>query len=1421
MDASQIPVLTPTNWSTWKTDMKVLLMHWGCWSFVEVSEDKELKTEEDPEYKPTRRELADERLRKDRAFTFIYQGVRADLRCLLSGITDGQTAWSTLKDHFEPSTRARVIHLLDEFFQTKYRPGEDIGIYISRVVEAAGRLKDAGHELESLYIGFQLIRFLPPEFQPTVQMIYRWKDEDFIPTKIEAELILEQNRLNLMKQDLERTETAFYSRSLDSDELSGKTLQNLKPQVKLKDSKINKRTVAYKSKNVGPCYFCNEYGHLIRNCKSRPKGRNGNTHVKSNYNETVGNLVELEANSISEVDRSCWVLDTAATSHFCNNKDLYYHFEPVDNLQMSLAVGSNSSKIEGTGTICFIVRLGKEFSKITLENVLYNPNLRRNLISGSKMEQRGSHLIGSNGKFWVYDEKWNKLFFAKRRDNLYFLKPTKYLKEPAEFKESSNTISNVAFNTNAQDNVLWHNRFCHINQRYLVSTSNNECVKGLPGVSLLKEDCLVCKVAKAKRISFESLNSVRSKRPLELVHMDVCGPMPEVSVEGYKYFLTVTDDFSRKVTVFPIRNKSDVFDCFKKFQTRAERFLGKKILSVRSDNGLEFCNREFKSLFDELGIRHEYTNTFTPEQNGVSERYNLTAMNGVRSLLESSGISSEFWDEALLCFTYVWNRVCHRGFKKTPFELYCKRKPSVAHLKTFGCLAYVGIPKQKRTKLDMKAKLGIMVGYALRTRGFRIWIESEQKVVETLNVRFDETKRGIEVIKGPISDNSELKCRNLNFGFSMPSYLDCSEEVIRKSSPKVKEVPKIEISEHDLKEDEHEHNLVCSYSSFSGSDDENVGSPTPCDQIPWVREVVYRKDGSRADVYYKIEGSNTRLRSFNDVEKFCSRNNIIYNKAIFDFKGKNTFSGKVLDIKRDKQEANLTEIKVPKDYNSAIQSLNSNEWKTAMNKEINIMKNRKVWKIVDPPKNAKILGCRWVYNIKFNDKNEPIRYKARLVAQGFCQVKGQSFEEVFSPVINFTLIRLFYTIFVSLLKWFHVQLDIDSAYLYADIDEEIYMKQPLGFEQGVDKVCLLQKAIYGLHQSSRLWFFEVDDVLLDLNFEKVQWCNCVYTFNNSIILLLYVDDIVIFGKTETDIDYVITMLKGKFDLKVLGETRKLLGIEFFEQDGKLFIHQKSYINKICKLYDEFKYPIVSLPMVRGCILSKLDEPKTSEELEEMSSIPYRNLLGSLAFISNRTRPDIAFAVNLLSQFQANPGLRHWDCLLKVLGYLKGSIDHKLDLSKIDSIRLTCFADSDYAANRDDRVSIGGYIVFLDRVPVVWRTFKQKSVSLSTMEAEYIALSEAAKEIIWLRNVLVDESLRLTLIECKLLSDNQSAISFSKSPVENHRSKHIDIRYHFLRNLVFDKKFDLKFVKSKDNIADMFTKPVVREQLVKFKKEMFI
>lgn len=495
-----------------------------------------------------------------------------------------------------------------------------------------------------------------------------------------------------------------------------------------------------------------------------------------------------------------------------------------------------------------------------------------------------------------------------------------------------------------------------------------------------------------------------------------------------------------------------------------------------------------------------------------------------------------------------------------------------------------------------------------------------------------------------------------------------------------------------------------------------------------------------------------------------------------------------------------------------------------MEEELQVMRERKVWNLQTLPKNIKPIGCRWVFTVKQNERGDIVRFKARLVAQGFKQVKGETYDESFSPVVNFGIIRFFFSLLIVKLAWSHIQCDIKSAYLYAPLTETIYMSQPPGFSDKENLFCKLEKAIYGLHQSGRQWFFEINKILIKLGFNKFDWGNCIYNFKSNVILLLYVDDIVIFGKRISDINEVIELLKKHFDLKILGKTKKLLGVEFNESEKGLSLHQKTYIRDVCKRYNEFNFPISSLPISKSTVYSKINCPQTDHEINEMKQIPYRNLLGCISFIASRTRPDLNYATNIFSQFQSNPGKIHWDGLLKLLGYIAYTKDFELKLD-CNKANIITYSDADFAANRDDRTSLGGQLVLIDKSPIAWRTFKEKCVSLSTMEAEFVAMTEAVKEMTWFNRILIECKergvIKDNLEKPVLYADNQASIAFLKSPLENYKTKHIDVKLFFIRNLLNEEIFEIKYVKGINNYADIFTKAFTKLELTKFHELFFV
>ncbi|XP_073962727.1 UDP-galactose 4'-epimerase isoform X2 [Choristoneura fumiferana] len=429
----------------------------------------------------------------------------------------------------------------------------------------------------------------------------------------------------------------------------------------------------------------------------------------------------------------------------------------------------------------------------------------------------------------------------------------------------------------------------------------------------------------------------------------------------------------------------------------------------------------------------------------------------------------------------------------------------------------------------------------------------------------------------------------------------------------------------------------------------------------------------------------------------------------------------------------LAEDREPQTYSQAMRDDDADKWKSAMQDEYDSLMKMNTWKLVDRP-DRKIIPCKWVYKLKTDTHGNITRYKARLVIKGFNQVAGVDYHETFSPVIRHSSLRTLFALAAEMdLKMHH--LDVDTAFLNGDLEEEVYMDQPQGFvKKGhEDKVCLLQKSLYGLKQAPRAWNIKLNETLSKIGFNRLPTEPCVYKklIGSEIILLaIFVDDLIIFYKNDISYVKVKSDLQKYFSLKDLGPLKYYLGINIDCNDGKVTINQKSYITSLLKKYalqnaKEFDTPLAN---------SKLAADSEGKE----STYDYQQIIGCLMYLAVNTRPDIAFAASYLSQFNTKCGKIHWLAAKRVLQYLKRTIDYSIIYRKTGK-PLMGYTDADWANCTSDRRSYTGYCFKLADGPVSWASKKQPTVALSSTEAEYMALTEAAKEATYLRRFIAQNN----------------------------------------------------------------------------------
>jgi hypothetical protein len=491
------------------------------------------------------------------------------------------------------------------------------------------------------------------------------------------------------------------------------------------------------------------------------------------------------------------------------------------------------------------------------------------------------------------------------------------------------------------------------------------------------------------------------------------------------------------------------------------------------------------------------------------------------------------------------------------------------------------------------------------------------------------------------------------------------------------------------------------------------------------------------------------------------------------------------------------------------------EWRKAEAMEIESMFSNKVFKPALLPADRRAIRVRWIYRIKY-DKNGVVKqYKARIVALGYQQVYGVDYSETYSPVARLTSLRMLLAISSYYGLLVH-QMDVDTAFLNAELKEEIYIIPPEGINipEGCD--CLkLKKALYGLKQSPREWYDNLSCFLISIGFIKLHADNCMYIKHkddNICMVLIYVDDLAIAGSNMSVIDRIKNEFKNRYKMKDLGNIDHILGCTVDRNDlGEYSINQKQYTKDVISKYFHDNTVTVNNPTDVNIILSSNMNAISECDIEYMKELPYREAIGSLLWLSMGTRPDITYAVSQVAKFNSEPGPQHWKAVKRIFQYLQQSTELGImfrrcqnNITATNYINInspTGYVDADHARDIDSRRSVTGYIFLLANGPVSWSSKQQASVALSSMEAEYMAASAACQEAVWLDRVLKELGNTNTDI-ITLYEDNKSCIQFTKNNNVHKRSKHIDQRYHYIRELVADNKVKLEYVPTDQNIADL-------------------
>ena len=482
-----------------------------------------------------------------------------------------------------------------------------------------------------------------------------------------------------------------------------------------------------------------------------------------------------------------------------------------------------------------------------------------------------------------------------------------------------------------------------------------------------------------------------------------------------------------------------------------------------------------------------------------------------------------------------------------------------------------------------------------------------------------------------------------------------------------------------------------------------------------------------------------------------------------------------------------------------------------MDDEYKSLIDNKTWEACTVPLNWRPLSRKWVFKHKLGSNGQIVRYKAHFVAQGFQQLHRIDFNETYASVVKPPAYKLFF--WLAAYSKLHIhQLDIKTAFLYGDIDEEIYLNPPEGYPQSGGKALKLLKAIYGLKQSPRQWYHRLQAYLEKIGWKTSQYDSSVF-FNSDthMFLTVYVDDILVFGSQQQLIEEFRGKLKEEFDVSDIRKCVYYLGMQV-KQDtktGDITLYQSNYIQQILERFNLKDIQPVSSPLDSTKLTSPDDKDYVANEQFKRT---YQGKIGSLNYLMVVTRFDIAYAVGLVSRYASNPTTTHMKAVDRIFAYLK-----KTHMSGIQYFHnsvndnLQGYADSDWAGCLDTRRSTTGWMIRIGGAPISWQSKRQRTVALSSCEAEYMAAAECSKEIMWLIGIM--NELKLPGIPkggVPLFIDNEAALKLTKNPELHARTKHIDIRYHFIREQVQDGKVAPTQVGTKANLADLLTKRLPRE-----------
>ncbi|SCZ95645.1 BZ3500_MvSof-1268-A1-R1_C119g00651 [Microbotryum saponariae] len=1337
--------------------------------------------------------------------------VSATLDAIPSDDLSAPRIFAALKARFAPDDATRTLELFARLWDFRKMPAsvEAYDTWLCEYMSIAQEIRDAKTSLNDV-LATHVLAMVPScldSFRLTFTDEQRNRRD--LP---ELTTLTDRIRIQLRSAGLSTSHSAMLATSSPC------------PACRAPGHRLRDCTSRAKHPPTGPCRRCHKKGHWALDCKNRGEQARSSDDTQDDTSSSAASQpnVGYFASCLfarRQLPTDAFVVDSDGTHQDRRHRGRHHGYRH--------------------GDVAFVAKTGHP---ITLRGVLHTPGLHVNLLSVSRLcdTDRVRLAFTSDGIDIAKDGR--AIAHGTRvNDGLYLL-------------DADHTkCQHLAFLSRSESPVpllTLHRCLGHLApssiQKMIAAGLLDGFGAGYSDKDVEEFVCNACLGSKGHRLPFPDSESHSAER-LGLVHSDVLS-FPTPSLTGKRYLVTFLDDHSRKLWAYAIDHKSDVFPTFQTWLAEVELETNARLRILRTDNGGEYRSNAFTEFCKSKGIRRQYSIPYTPQQNGRAERVNLSIVEGVLALLADARLPATFWDEAAAYFVYCKNRCSHSALaKQTPESVWNGQRTTATALHPFGCTAWLTVAPDLRSKLDPKAARVIFTGYDLASKAFRFFDHSINKIVLGRNATFldddfpglpvttpvdaDDTDRQFVVpadtpapavkTRTPLVrsahmdvssslDDSAMSAVDVAPGYTGGTLLNSTDtESSSSPSPEPSSSPS---PTNPLSPSPALSPSLAASSSPSVSPTDSDYSADPLDLIgsqtptrlgpPDVHRPdfsTYREPASAEESPDELDiiGRHSRDESPDEID-FLTQHHRAFIATDDD------------DPTLDAIEPVKSITSDPQTWREAMSSDEHNIWAEAAAAEFTAMRDDFKVFTIEPrssvPPGATIVTSKFVWKTKRNASGEVTGRKARLVAQGNRQRDGIDFSETFAPVARFSSIRCLLALAAA--NGYHVhQADIDKAYLHGELDHDIWMTTPRGFDFPSDKVLRLRRSIYGLKQAGRIWNRHIDTSLRNLGYKATGTDHCIYSRiddqQRPHYIALYVDDLLIVSPALDEIERVISGLEQRYGVKRLGPAEYILGIQIRRlDDGSIALSQERYImDVLARFHFDTTTRGTTVPMTPGLSLTAIPGQGT----ERIRSW-YLQAIGSLLYISLGTRPDIAFAVSYLSRFANNPGRRHWIAVKHVLRYLRATYRDELlyarGPAKVTGV--VGYSDANWGACVDTSISTMGYVFYLAGAAVSWSSKRQTRVADSTTDAEYLALSHAGKEAIYL-NQLLSELHVCPIAAAHIFTDNEAAAAVAHDPVRTSGTRHIRLREHFVRDMVNRGDISLSHVGTADMVADVFTK----------------